>query len=115
MLLLVFSLSLAGCSGNEGIFEITDVSKAYTFLDSSDTNADCCLDLLVTGELDGPAWIHVQYYYPNIRHGMDSIYLPKGIIDSISTRHDYFGKKIGIKYFPGNAKKGNLRIRTQVL
>lgn len=105
--------AIIGC-GTVGKFEITDVSKEYTFFDSSLRKANCCFDILITGELDGPAWIHIKYY-PNTKYWVDSIYLPKGVVDSVFRRQDFYSNKIIIKYFPGDAKKGNLRIRTQIL
>jgi hypothetical protein len=115
MLACLASAVLAGCRREEdGIFEITDVSQEHTFYDSSFTDADCCVDVLITGELDGSAKVHIQYY-PDTAMGVTGFNLTRGKVDSVRIRSDFFDKKIRIKYFPGSAKKGNLRIRTQVL
>lgn len=113
----VLSILLHACSKEERVFEINDVSKEHVLVDSVQLHANCCMDVLVTGELDGPAWLNVYYYYDGdlkIDDARDSIFLPKGVIDSIATHNDYFGRRVEIKYFPGKAKKGNVRIQVGV-
>lgn len=110
----ILSALLLACSKEERMFEINEVSKEHILVDSVRLNANCCMDVLVTGELDGPAWLHVYYYYDDYLktdNARDSIFLPKGIIDSIATHNDYFGRQIEIRYFPGEAKKGKVRIQ----
>ncbi|WP_143016848.1 hypothetical protein [Dyadobacter soli] len=97
----------------KGEFYIVDVSKAHTFTDSASFHPDCCVATFVTGTLDGPAWILVEYYS---KGGLiDSIYLPKGKVNIENSHGDfYWQRKIVVKYFPGEAKKGSLKIKTLI-
>ncbi len=110
---LLFIGVLTGCSMEKGEFYIADVSKKHIFFDSVSFHPDCCVATFVTGTLDGPAWILVEYYS---KGGLiDSIYLPKGKVNIENSHGDfYWQKKIVVKYFPGEAKKGSLKIKTLI-
>lgn len=109
--LLVMAMAV-GCSFEKGEFHITDVSKKHYFTDSAYFHPWCCVATTVTGTLDAPAVVVVQGYL--IGGLNDSIYLPKGKVNVKSHQDLYVYRKIVIKYFPGQAKKGNLTIRTSI-
>lgn len=66
----------------------------------------------VTDTLDAPAEVVVQSYL--IGGLNDSIHLPRGKVNVKSHQDLYVYRKIVIKYFPGEAKKGNLTIKTSI-
>jgi hypothetical protein len=106
---------IVGCRREEdGVFEITDPSKAYVFYDSAFHDAFCCVDATVTGEIDGTAQVQIQYV-PQSEYWVGGFYLKPGRIDSLRLRQDFFNKKIKIYYIPGTAKKGYVKIVTKVL
>jgi hypothetical protein len=109
----MFLLMVTSCLPEKGEFVITDVSKKHLFTDSAPFLATCCVSTYVSGHLDAPAWILVEYYSEG---GLiDSIFLPKGVVDIQNSHGDfYYQKRINVKYFPGEAKKGNLRITTRI-
>ena len=96
------------------MFEITDPSKSYVFYDSSFFNADCCVDVTITGEIDGTAKVQIQYV-PRSEYWVGGFDLKPGCIDSLRLRQDFFDKKIRIYYISGTAKKGYVKIVTKVL
>ncbi|WP_353721529.1 hypothetical protein [Dyadobacter sp. 676] len=96
-----------------GEFYITDVSKKHTFTDSASFHPDCCVSTSVTGMLDAPALIIVEGYL--IGGFIDSLHLPKGKVNIENSHGDLYGyRKIAIKYYPGDAKKGSLKIKTLI-
>lgn len=110
---LLFACIFAGCSMEKGEFYITDVSKKQTFTDSASFHPDCCVATFVTGTLDAPALLIVEGYL--IGGLIDSIYLPKGKVNIENSHGDfYWYRKIAIKYYPGEAKKGSLKIKTLI-
>ena len=109
---LLFICIAAGCSFEKGEFHITDVSKKHYFTDSASFHPNCCVATTVTGTLDAPAVVVVQSYL--IGGFNDSIHLPKGKVNVKSHQDLYVYRKIAIKYFPGEAKKGNLTIKTSI-
>ena len=109
----LLSIYLAtGCSFEKGEFHITDVSKKHYFTDSASFHPDCCVATYVTGTLDAPAVVVVQSYL--IGGLNDSIHLPKGKVNVKSHQDLYVYRKIAIKYFPCEAKKGRLTIKTSI-
>ena len=101
------------CSYEEGEFYIANVSKEHTFTDSASFHPDCCVSTSVTGTLDAPALIIVEGYL--IGGFIDSLHLPKGKVNIENSHGDFYGyRKIAIKYFPCEAKKGNLIIKTSI-
>lgn len=111
-IILLFIHIAVGCSFEKGEFHITDVSKKHYFTDSASFHPSCCVATTVTGTLDAPAVIVVQSYL--IGGLNDSIHLPKGEVNVKSHQDLYMYRKIAIKYFPGEAKKGNLTIKTSI-
>lgn len=110
---LLFISTVTCCSMEKGEFQITDVSKMHVFTDSASFNPECCVATFVTGTLDEPAWILVEYY--SAGGIIDSIYLPKGKVNIENSHGDFYSyRKIAIKYFPGNAKRGSLKIKTLI-
>ena len=109
---LLFIGITAGCSFEKGEFHITDVSQKHYFTDSASFHPSCCVATTVTGTLDAPAVVVVQRYL--IGGLNDSIHLPKGNVNVKSHQDLYVYRKITIKYFPGEAKKGNLTIKTSI-
>lgn len=102
-----------GCSMEKGEFYIADVSKEHTFIDSASFHPDCCVSTSVTGTLDAPALIIVEGYL--IGGFIDSLHLPKGKVNIKNSHGDFYGyRKIAIKYYPGEAKKGSLKIKTLI-
>lgn len=100
------------CSFEKGEFQITDVSKKHFFTDSASFHPWCCVATTVTGTLDAPGLIVIHGYL--IGGLIDSIYLPKGQVNVKSHGDFYVYRKIAIEYFPGKAKKGNLKIKTSI-
>jgi len=97
----------------KGVFYITDVSKEHTFTDSASFHPDCCVATSVTGTTDAPALIIVEGYL--IGGFIDSLHLPKGKVNIENSHGDFYGyRKIAIKYYPGEAKKGSLKIKTLI-
>lgn len=109
---LLATITTTGCLFERGEFQITDVSKNHYFTDSAWFHPRCCVATLVTGKLDAPALVVVQSYL--IGGLNDSLYLPKGNVYVKSQQDLYVYRKIVIKYFPGQAKKGNLTIATAI-
>lgn len=110
---LLFVGIAAGCSYEEGEFYIADVSKQHTFTDSASFHPDCCVSTSVTGTLDAPALIIVEGYL--IGGFIDSLHLPKGKVNIENSHGDFYGyRKIAIRYYPGKAKKGRLKIKTLI-
>jgi hypothetical protein len=98
---------------NEGVFEITDPSRTYTFYDSSYSSHAEYVEAFITGDLDGTAKVDI-HYYPDTIHQVWSFDFQAGRSDS-SGRWDFYARKIRVKYVPGTAKKGRLKIVTKVL
>ncbi len=110
---MLFIAAAAGCSYEKGEFYITDVSKEHTFTDSASFHPDCCVTTSVTGTLDAPALIIVEGYL--IGGFIDSLHLPKGKVAIENSHGDFYGyRKIAVKYYPGEAKKGSLKIKTLI-
>lgn len=109
---LLATVTTTGCLFERGEFQITDVSQNQYFMDSAWFHPRCCVATLVTGNLDAPALVVVQSYL--IGGLNDSLYLPKGKVYVKSQQDHYVYRKIVIKYFPGQAKKGNLTIATAI-
>lgn len=110
---LLFMGIFTACSMEKGEFSIKDVSKPHTFTDSASFRPDCCVATFVTGTLDAPALLVVEGYL--IGGLIDSIYLPKGKVNIENSHGDfYWYRKIAIRYYPGEAKKGNLKIKTLI-
>ncbi|MBE8971446.1 hypothetical protein IQ277_36250 [Nostocales cyanobacterium LEGE 12452] len=110
---LLFIGIATACSYEEGEFYIADVSKQHTFTDSASFHPDCCVATYVTGTLDAPALIIVEGYL--IGGFIDSLHLPKGKVNIENSHGDFYGyRKIAIKYYPGEAKKGSLKIKTLI-
>ncbi|MGX5852713.1 hypothetical protein ACWKW6_03685 [Dyadobacter jiangsuensis] len=109
---LLFIYIAVGCSFEKGEFHITDVSQRHYFTDSASFHPSCCVATTVTGTLDAPAMVVVQSYL--IGGLNDSIHLPRGKVNVKSHQDLYVYRKIVIKYFPGEAKKGNLTIKTSI-
>lgn len=100
------------CSYEKGEFYITNVSQKHYFTDSASFHPSCCVVTTVTGTLDAPAVVVVQGYL--IGGLTDSLYLPKGKVNVNSRQDHYWFRKIAIKYFPCEAKKGHLTIKTSI-
>lgn len=109
---LLFMGIATACSFEKGEFQITDVSKKHFFTDSASFHPWCCVATTVTGTLDAPGLIVIHGYL--IGGLIDSIYLPKGQVNVKSHGDFYVYRKIAIEYFPGKAKKGNLKIKTSI-
>lgn len=105
--------ALIACKMKVGEFVVKDVSKPHQFMDSTFFNADCCVSTMLSGELDGDAWViinaHPQGWW------LDSIYIPSGVVRTKESRGDFYShNKIRIRYIPGKAKKGYVKIRSQI-
>ncbi|MDR6803971.1 hypothetical protein J2Y45_001240 [Dyadobacter sp. BE34] len=109
---LLATITITGCLFERGEFQIADVSQNHYFTDSAWFHPRCCVATLVTGKLDAPALVVVQSYL--IGGLNDSLYLPKGNVYVKSQQDLYVYRKIVIKYFPGEAKKGSLTIKTSI-
>lgn len=109
---LLAAVTTTGCLFERGEFQITDVSQNHYFTDSARFHPRCCVATLVTGNLDAPALVVVQSYL--IGGLNDSLYLPRGNVYVKPQQDHYVYRKIVIKYFPGEAKKGSLIIKTSI-
>jgi hypothetical protein len=129
IIILLGIVTLSACSDPSKFaeFYVDDVSKEQIFIDSITGTGfklipyHVLLEASIEGELDSSADVSFYYYPSNerartldLRKEDNLMQKTDGTIPFHTTKFDFYGDTLLIRYVPKGATKGHLKIRTNI-